>query len=50
MGLIEHFEQVLGQIEVGWRDDADGRGMPFQIVRFPQGSGPGTISFTTLGR
>jgi hypothetical protein len=49
MGLVEHFEKGLGQIEVGWSVDADGRRMPFQIVRFPQGSGPGTISFATLG-
>lgn len=49
MGLIEHFEEVLGQIELGWSVDADGRRIPFQIVRFPLGSGPGTISFATLG-
>jgi hypothetical protein len=49
MGLIEHFEKFLGLIEAGWSVDADGLRMPFQIARFPQGSGPGTVSFATLG-
>ncbi len=49
MGLIQHFERVLGLIEAGWSVDADGLRMPFQVARFPQGSGPGTVSFATLG-
>lgn len=49
MSLIEHLERYLGEIEVGWSRDADGDEMPFQVVRFPQGSGPETVSFATVG-
>jgi len=49
MGLIEHFERYLGEIEAGWSADVDGDPMPFQVVRFPRGSGGGTISFATVG-
>jgi suppressor of fused protein SUFU len=48
-GLIDHLEGVLGPIQEGWSDGPDGVRMPFQIVRFDVGSGPGTISFSTLG-
>lgn len=49
MSLVEHLERYLGEIDAGWSRDADGNEMPFQIVRFPRGSGSGTISFATLG-
>jgi Suppressor of fused protein (SUFU) len=49
MGLIEHLEGYLGEIEGGWSRDADGDDMPFEVARFPRGSGRGTISFATLG-
>ena len=48
-GLIDHLERFLGPIELGWTHDADNVEMPFQVVRFGQGSGPGTVSFSTLG-
>lgn len=47
--LIDHFERTLGPVVVGWGKDPEGEGMPCQVVRFGRGSGPGTISFATLG-
>jgi len=47
--LVEHLERYLGPIQEGWSIDADGLKLPFQVVRFDQGSGSGTISFSTLG-
>lgn len=47
--LVDHLERFLGPIQEGWNLDVDGVKMPFQIVRFDKGSGPGTISFSTLG-
>jgi hypothetical protein len=47
--VLGHFEAFLGEIELGWSRDADGHDMPFQVVRFPRGSGDGTITFATLG-
>lgn len=49
MTLVDHLERYLGELEVGWSVDEDGREMPFQVVRFPRGSGSGTVSFATLG-
>lgn len=49
MGLIQHFEERLGEIEGGWSRDSDGQAMPFLVVGFPTGSGSGTVSFATLG-
>lgn len=49
MTLIDHLERYLGEIEGGWSRDADGHQMPFQVARFPHGSGSGTVSFATLG-
>lgn len=49
VSLVDHLERYLGEIEAGWSRDADGREMPFQVARFPRGSGDGTVSFTTLG-
>lgn len=48
-GVMEHLERYLGLVQEGWAVDADGREMPFQIVRFDQGSTGGTVSFSTLG-
>ncbi|GAA0952014.1 suppressor of fused domain protein [Kribbella koreensis] len=48
-GLPEHFEKYLGEIECGWNTDPDGHPMPFQVVRYPQGSGAGSCAFSTLG-
>lgn len=49
MSLPSHLESYLGPIEAGWRKNADGVEMPFQVARFPNGSGERTISFATLG-
>lgn len=49
MTLVEHLERFLGPLQLGWAVDADGFKMPFQVVRFEKGSGPGTISLATLG-
>ncbi|MBO0745953.1 MAG: suppressor of fused domain protein [Candidatus Dormibacteraeota bacterium] len=49
MSLVDHLERYLGEIEGGWSVDKDGHDMPFQVVRFPRGSGSGTVSFATLG-
>lgn len=46
VGLVEHLERFLGPIDVGWSKDADGRVMPFQIVRF---DGTDGVAFSTLG-
>ncbi len=48
-GLTEYLERYLGEIQEGWTRDVDGNNMPFQILRFGRGSGPGTLSFSTLG-
>ncbi len=48
-GLTEHLELYLGEIQEGWTRDADGSKMPFQVLRSRRGSGPGTLSFSTLG-
>jgi hypothetical protein len=48
-GLTEHLELYLGEIQEGWTRDADGDKMPFQVLRFGRGSGPRTVSFSTLG-
>jgi hypothetical protein len=49
MTLVDHLERYLGEIDSGWPSDADGKRLPFQVVRFPQGGGTGTVSFATLG-
>jgi hypothetical protein len=49
VSLVEHLECYLGEIEAGWDQDANGDEMPFQVARFPEGSGTDTISFATLG-
>ena len=48
-GLVEHLERHLGAIDVGWTRGADGAALPFSVVRFAKGSGPGTVAFCTLG-
>ncbi|RZU16410.1 suppressor of fused protein SUFU [Kribbella rubisoli] len=47
--MIKHFERQLGPIQDGWSGDPDSNEMPFQIVRFAQGSGDRTVAFATLG-
>jgi hypothetical protein len=47
--LPSHLESYLGPIEAGWGKSADGVEMPFQVARFPNGSGEQTISFATIG-
>lgn len=49
MSLIDHFERVLGPIEVGWSTGPDGLPMPFQIVRFAGGSDEDSMGYSTLG-
>jgi hypothetical protein len=48
-GLIDHLESYLGEIEVGRSKDADGRKLPFQVVRFSPDAFPGYVVFSTLG-
>ncbi|MDQ0577191.1 hypothetical protein [Agromyces albus] len=48
-GLVSHLESVLGPIQEGWALDPAGDRMPFQIVRFKHGSGPGSTAYATLG-
>ncbi len=49
MGLIEHLELYLGEMECGWSRDADGQPMPFQVARFGDPPVPNTVAFSTLG-
>jgi hypothetical protein len=49
MSLPRHLENYLGEIEAGWQEHSAGGAMSFQTARFPKGSGPGTVSFATLG-
>lgn len=49
MALVEHLERYLGAIDVGWKTDADGSALPFQVVRYTRGAGPDTVAFSTLG-
>jgi len=49
VSLIDHPEHYLGEIEAGWSQNADGNKMPFQVARFPWGSGSATVSFATVG-
>jgi hypothetical protein len=46
--LIEHLEQYLGDIVVGYGKDEDGKKLPFQIVRF-ENAPPNTVTLVTLG-
>ena len=48
-GVVDHLEQHLGEIEGGWSVDADGRPVPFQIVRCPASGLEGCVAFSTLG-
>jgi hypothetical protein len=47
--LPEHLETLVGPIEGGWTNDADGHAMPFQIVRLRWRSMPSHYVFATLG-
>jgi hypothetical protein len=47
--LIDHFEQYLGAMDVGWSRDADGGEMPFSVLRFPKCSLPNTCAYATVG-
>ena len=49
VGLVDHLERHLGEIEVGWSRDADGFTMPFQVVRFAPPPLAGFSVFSTLG-
>ncbi|GAA1662735.1 suppressor of fused domain protein [Fodinicola feengrottensis] len=46
--LTSHYERFLGAIDAGWRADADGRSVPFQVARY-SGVIAGGTAFTTLG-
>lgn len=46
--LIAHVERFLGRIEEGWSRDADGKPLPFQIVR-TRGPTASSVAFSTLG-
>lgn len=48
-GLVEHLERFLGEVDVGWSKDADGFGLPFQVVRFAPGAMARCAVFSTLG-
>ena len=47
--VVDHLEQYLGEIEAGWSADADGRPVPFQVVRCPVPELAGCAAFSTLG-
>jgi Suppressor of fused protein (SUFU) len=47
--LIEHLEKFLGKIEEGWSTDADGRTLPFQVVRLSRAPIADCDAFSTLG-
>lgn len=47
--LVEHFERTLGPIAAGWSVGPDGVKMPFQIVRFTDGSDADSVGYSTLG-
>lgn len=42
-------ELFLGQVEVGWTEDADGNAMPFQMLKFEPPALANTSAFTTPG-
>ena len=46
--LVEHLEDYLGRIDVGWTVDADGAQVPFQVARF-DGLVSGGVPFATIG-
>ena len=49
MGLVEHLETYLGEIQMGWRWDLDGIEQQIQVVKFDAGPIAETATFTTLG-
>jgi hypothetical protein len=48
IGLIEHLERHLGNIEAGWKD-SDGSRWPFYVLRFTGGPIAHTHTYSTLG-
>jgi hypothetical protein len=46
---IKFLEEHLGMIQYGWNKDADGRNLPFQVVKYEKGPFPGTVTYSTLG-
>lgn len=49
MAVPDHLERFCGPIVEGWHCDADGRRLPFQIVRLAGGPVANTTTFSTLG-
>lgn len=47
--LLDHFERVLGPVQMGWSSGPDGGPMPFQIVKFSAGPDADFVSYSTLG-
>src|SRR5689334_2090474 len=47
--LIEHLEKFCGPIVEGWKNDPDGKAMPFQIVRLNGGPAAESVTYSTLG-
>jgi hypothetical protein len=46
--LADHFERTLGPIHTGWSADPNGAPMPFQVVRFSDGSDFDSVGYATL--
>ena len=47
--VLDHLEAFVGDIVGGWRHDADGNPLPFQVVQTKGGPYEGTVTFSTLG-
>ena len=48
-GLVAHFEKFLGPVRSGWMAGPTGDRMPFQVVRWTQGSDVGSMTYSSLG-
>lgn len=46
---MQYLESFLGKIERGWSKDADGKEIPFQVVKYSGGPFPNTVTYSTLG-
>src|SRR5690606_12880710 len=42
-------ESYLGEIDYGWKEDADGQELSFHVVKYKSGPFPGCVTYSTLG-
>lgn len=47
--LLDHLEQTLGPVQVGWSKDSDGVELPFHVVSFARSSDDHSVAYATLG-